>query len=106
MSGLALMRGHLRDPGDSAMCLHKQRRAGDARRRSIHKGEGAMSRTRQLLCVFYVMVALTALVLTWSQNLLYFTGPDPAGFGRYVLDLKVNGAARSFSVDIGLVRLA
>lgn len=65
-----------------------------------------MSRTRQLLCVFYALVALTALVMTWGQNLLYFTGPEPAGFWRYVLDLKVNGAARSFTVDIGLFLLS
>lgn len=65
-----------------------------------------MSRTRQLLCVFYSLIALIALVATWSQNLLYFTGPDPAGFGQYVQDLKVNGAARSFTVDIGLFLLA
>lgn len=65
-----------------------------------------MSRTRQLLCVFYGLVALTALIMTWGQNLLYFTGSTPAGFGQYILDLKVNGAARSFTVDIGLYLLA
>lgn len=65
-----------------------------------------MSRTSQYLCVFYGLVSLTALVMTWSQNLLYFTGADPAGFGQYMLDLKANGAARSFTVDIGLFLLA
>lgn len=65
-----------------------------------------MSRTRQLLCAFYGLIALTALVMTWGQNLLYFTGSSPAGFGQYILDLKVNGAARSFTVDIGLFLLA
>jgi len=65
-----------------------------------------MSRTRQLLCVFYGLIALTALIMTWSQNLLYFTGPSPAGFGQYVLDLKASGSARSFTVDIGLFLLA
>jgi len=65
-----------------------------------------MSRARQLLCVFYGLIAITALVMTWSQNLLYFQGPNPAGFGQYLLDLKVNGAARSFTVDIGLFLLA
>src|SRR5215471_4610270 len=65
-----------------------------------------MSRTRQLLCIFYGSIALTALVMTWSQNLLYFQGPNPAGFGQYLLDLKVNGAARSFTVDIGLFLLS
>lgn len=65
-----------------------------------------MSRTRQFLCVFYGLVALTALIMTWGQNLLYFAGSTPAGFGQYILDLKVNGAARSFTVDIGLYLLA
>lgn len=65
-----------------------------------------MSRTRQLLCVFYGLIALTALIMTWSQNLLYVTGPSPAGFGQYGLDLKVNPAARSFTVDIALLLLA
>src|SRR4051794_37666874 len=65
-----------------------------------------MSRTRQLLCVFYGLISLTALILTWSQNLLYFQGPNPAGFVQYLLDLRVNSAARSFSVDIGLFLLA
>lgn len=65
-----------------------------------------MSRTRQLLCIFYGLVALTALIMTWSQNLLYFTGSSPQGFGQYILDLKINGAARSFTVDIGLFLLA
>ncbi len=65
-----------------------------------------MSRARQLFCVFLGLVSLVALIMTWSQNLLYFTGPSPAGFGQYVMDLKANGAARSFTVDIGLFLLA
>jgi hypothetical protein len=59
-----------------------------------------------MLCVFYGLIALTALIMTWSQNVLYFTGHSPPGFGQYILDLKVNGAARSFTVDIGLFLLA
>jgi hypothetical protein len=65
-----------------------------------------MSATRRNLCIFYGLVALVALVATWSQNLLYLTGGSSAGFGQYVLDLKVNGAARSFTVDIGFFLLA
>lgn len=65
-----------------------------------------MTRTRLYLCVFYGLIALTALVMTWGQNLLYFTGPAPAGGGQYLLDLKATGAARSFTVDIGLFLLA
>jgi hypothetical protein len=65
-----------------------------------------LSPVRWNLCVIYAAFALISLVATWSQNLLYFTGDSPAGFGQYILDLKVNGAARSFTVDIGLFLLA
>ena len=62
---------------------------------------------RSLLCVVYLAIALAALVATWSQNLPYFTGAQLAGNGpSYLLDLKINGAARSFTVDIGLFLLA
>ena len=59
-----------------------------------------MSRARQMYCVFLALVSLTALLMTWSQNLLYFTGANPAGFGQYLLDLKATGAARSFTVRV------
>ena len=65
-----------------------------------------MSSFRKTLCWIYAGVALAALIATWSQNLLYFMGPVRPGFGQYVLDLKATGAARSFTVDIGLFLLA
>jgi Terpene cyclase DEP1 len=65
-----------------------------------------MSQTRRMLCIFYGLVALIALIATWSQNLSYFRGEHPAGFGQYILDLKASGSARSFTVDIGLYLLA
>lgn len=64
-----------------------------------------MSRTRQVLCVFYALVALTALVMTWSQNLQYSGGALGPPM-QYLLDLKATPAARSFTVDIGLFLLA
>jgi hypothetical protein len=66
-----------------------------------------MSRTRQMLCIFYGSIALVALFATWSQNLTYFIG-DTAAPDRlqYLYDLKANAAARSFTVDIGFFLLA
>ena len=64
-----------------------------------------MSRTRQMLCAFYALVALTALVMTWSQNLQYSGGALGPPM-QYLLDLKATPAARSFTVDIGLFLLA
>jgi hypothetical protein len=68
--------------------------------------QNGLSETRWMLCAFYGLIALTALIMTWSQNLLYFQGDHPAGFGQYILDLKASGSARSFTVDIGLFLLA
>lgn len=66
-----------------------------------------MSSFRKTLCWIYAAIALVALVATWSQNLPYFVGEKLAGNGpSYILDLKANGAARSFTVDIGLFMLA
>lgn len=58
-----------------------------------------MSATRRNLCIFYGVVALVALVATWSQNL------QPAHVS-YLEDLKASPASRSFTVDIGFFLLA
>ena len=60
-----------------------------------------MTRSRQLLCVVYALIALFALVGTWSQNLAYIDGLQ-----NFLIDAKANPAARSVTVDIILVALA
>lgn len=64
-----------------------------------------MSRTRQLLCGFYGLVAIGALVTTWSQNIAHFASGRsfPA---EYMQDLTLTAASRSFSVDLGFLLLA
>jgi hypothetical protein len=64
-----------------------------------------MSRTRQLLCVLYGLVAIGALVTTWSQNIAHFAAGRSFPL-EYMQDLTVNAAARSFSVDLGFLLLA
>ena len=64
-----------------------------------------MSQTRKMLCIFYGLVALGALIATWSQNIAHFM--DGRSFPiQYLQDLKVTAAARSFSVDLGFLLLA
>lgn len=64
-----------------------------------------MSQTRRILCLFYGLAALGALVTTWSQNIAHFM--DGRSFPlQYMEDLTVNAAARSFSVDLGFLLLA
>lgn len=62
-----------------------------------------MSRTQKALCIFYALIALVALIATWTQNLQYSGGGPPM---QYLLDLKASPASRSFTVDIALFLLA
>jgi hypothetical protein len=58
-----------------------------------------MSNTSRNLCIFYGLIAIAALLATWSQNL------QPAHVS-YLEDLKASPASRSFTVDIGFFLLA
>ena len=63
-----------------------------------------MLMSRRLLCVVYVVIALVALVATWSQNIVFLrTGGGFLGFWEAT---KVNPASRSVAVDIALFLLA
>ena len=64
-----------------------------------------MTISRKVLCGFYAVIALAALIATWTQNAAYF--PKGAGFLKdFALDLKANPASRSISADIALFMLA
>ena len=60
-----------------------------------------MTLSHRLLCVLYGLIALLALVGTWSQNLAYVDG-----LSNFLLDAKANPAARSVTVDIILVAVS
>jgi hypothetical protein len=99
------MARHLREVADSAMWPDKQAGSGCFPADISASGEVFMSRTRQLLCVFYALVAVTALVMTWSQNIAHFMEGKSFPLD-YMKDLKVTAAAKSFSVDLGLFLVA
>lgn len=64
-----------------------------------------MTIPRKMLCGFYAVIAVAALIATWVQNAAYF--PKGAGFLKdFALDLKANPATRSISADIALFMLA
>ncbi len=67
-----------------------------------------MPQSRVVLCTVYGLIALAALIATWSQNLAYFGNPADfaSALGAFLVDLKVNPAARSIAADIALVFLA
>ena len=68
----------------------------------------SMPTSSKILCAVYAVIALAALVATWSQNLAYLHSPaDLTTFvGTFVTDTKVNPASRSITVDILLLFLA
>lgn len=61
--------------------------------------------SRRVLCVAYGVIAVAALVATWTQNAAYFDKP-----GRFLIaflnDSKVTPASRSLTADILLFLLA
>jgi Terpene cyclase DEP1 len=61
--------------------------------------------SRKVLCVVYGVIAVAALIATWSQNLAYMGKP-----ARFLLDFlndsKVTPASRSLTADILLFFLA
>ena len=63
-----------------------------------------MSRSSQILCAVYALIAVAALYGTWSENLAY-TNPATAGT-QFLTDLRVNPATRSISIDLSLFLLA
>jgi len=61
--------------------------------------------SRKILCVVYAVIAVAALIATWSQNVAYFD--EPARFLlNFMNDLKVTPASRSFTADFLLLGLA
>lgn len=61
--------------------------------------------SRKILCAVYGVIAVAALIATWSQNLAYVDNP-----ARFLLDFlndsKVTPSSRSLTVDILLFFLA
>jgi hypothetical protein len=61
--------------------------------------------TSKVLCAVYAVIAIAALVATWSQNAAYFD--RPARFlAAFFNDSKITPASRSLTVDILLFFLA
>lgn len=65
-----------------------------------------MTLQQRWLIGFYALIAVVALVATWSQNLFYFqSGESDPGFA-FLDATRVNPASRSITVDLGLLLLA
>ncbi len=60
----------------------------------------------KVLCVVYGVIAVAALIATWSQNAAYFQAGIAGFFNDFLVDTKVTHASRSITVDILLFFLA
>jgi Mn2+/Fe2+ NRAMP family transporter len=58
----------------------------------------SMPLARKVLCGVYALIALLALVATWSQTIAY-THSGAAFFGTFWQDTRVNAASRNISAD-------
>lgn len=68
----------------------------------------ALPTSSKVLCAVYGMIAVAALVATWSQNAAYLTPPsDPGHFlVNFLNDSRATPGSRSLTVDIVLFFLA
>ena len=64
-----------------------------------------MTTSSKVRCAFYAVIAVVALVATWSQNIAYL-GSGASFLPDFVTDLMVNAATRSFTFDLLLLTAA
>jgi Terpene cyclase DEP1 len=64
----------------------------------------ALPTSSKVLCTVYGVIAVAALIATWSQNVAYLH--KPSGFADFWIATKVNPASRSITVDIVCFALA
>jgi hypothetical protein len=65
-----------------------------------------MTTERKLLCAIYALLAIAALVATWSQNLAFFARSPDAGLAGFLRDAWANPAAASLANDLAFLGLA
>ena len=69
------------------------------------QAQTALPTSSKVLCAVYGVIALAALIATWSQNAAYFD--NPGGFLLdFLNDSRVTPASRSLTVDFVLFFLA
>src|SRR3712207_5449617 len=69
------------------------------------QAQTALPTSSNVLCAIYGVIAVAALVATWTQHVAYLD--NPGGFlVEFFNDLRVTPASRSFTVDLLLFGLA
>ncbi|OBF25378.1 DUF2834 domain-containing protein [Mycobacterium sp. ACS4331] len=65
-----------------------------------------MSTSRKTLCALYGVIAVAALIATWSQNIAYLEANPLRFLTNFFGDTRANEASQSITVDIVLLFLA
>lgn len=65
-----------------------------------------MTRSEKTLCAVYALIALIALVATWSNNIGFMLQPENRAVVSWYRALYMNQAMASFTNDLLLVALA
>jgi hypothetical protein len=62
--------------------------------------------SRKALCIVYALIALGALVATWSQNFAFFAAEPDAGIAGFIAGGYANHAAASLTNDLLFLLIA
>jgi hypothetical protein len=65
-----------------------------------------MTDSNRNLCIVYAVIAVAALIGTWSQNLAFFALPENGGIAGFMQMAIANPAAASLTIDLGFFCLA
>ena len=65
-----------------------------------------MTRFEKLICVIYAIIALVALVATWSNNIAFMLQPENRTIWSWYEAVYANRAAASFTNDLFMLGLA
>jgi hypothetical protein len=66
----------------------------------------SMPTFRRVLCVVYALIAVVALVATWSQTVAYTHRGLAAFFDNFWHDARVNASSRNITADILMLGLS
>jgi hypothetical protein len=65
-----------------------------------------VTRSEKILCAIYAIIAVIALIATWSNNLAFMAQPGGLDLGNWYAALYSNYAAASFMNDLFLLGIA
>jgi hypothetical protein len=66
----------------------------------------SMPTFRKVLCVVYALIAVVALIATWSQTVVYTHNGLAAFFDNFWHDARVNASSRNITADVLMLSMS